>query len=1000
MPDDFKANARTTGTVAVGGSATGIIERARDVDWFAVELVAGRTYVIDLAGSGSDALDDAMLHGIFDSDGGRVARKNRDGGEGNDARIEFTATESGTYYIAARGERKNDTGAYTLRVRERADPDAKAAVPTDPDAEAAGATDLGDLAALDRARVERDSVDGGSDGTDYYKFTLSETQAVTLSLRRQDANADLYLEDGDGNVLHSSTRGGSRSEAIEATLEAGTYYVRVVAQEAGDNAYMLRARAADPDPKKPSDEPQQPSTPGQDDTPEQPSTPDQDGTPAQPSTPAQSTPASVSEPAGQDFVTNFLSGPVGRVAVGDSATGYVNHAGDTDFFTVSLEAGKTYRFDLEKLSPGTGWWWDPMIYGIFHQMVRCPDTRNRDTIDTLDSRVHFEAPHTGTYHVMVGSGNANTVKDGTYRLSVTETPDDFTADTATTGTVSVGGTATGEITITKDRDWFAVELEAGKRYQIDLKGLTTGDGTLCDTYLHGIHDADGNLIAGTTNDDVHPRFGDRGSLPNSRVFFTPAEDGTYYVAAGVPPDDHGQYRARYGTYTVYVLDTSTDDFAADTGTAGTVSVGGSATGTIETPGDRDWFAVSLEAGKPYRFDLAGSPTGYSLRDPTLHGIHDADGNLITGTTDANGGEGNNSRVWFTPDESGIYYVAARADSTSPNIAADYYGWAGPGSENPNAAQDFYGWWGNHIAKLDNLGAYVLSAVEVPDDYTADTATTGTVAADGSVAGEVEAPGDRDWFAVTLEADKVYRFHLKGSSTGEGTLADPALHGIYDAQGNLIAGTTDSDSGEGSDSWVLFTPSADGTYYVAAGADGDKQSDRGTYTLSVEKYAEDDYAADRSTTGTVSRETIATGGENSAAHKGQTGKVAADGVVTGEIGHPGDRDWFLLDLERGKTYRVDLKGASTGDGTLSDPYLYGFHNGIGDFLAWSGYFYRAHDGHLRNYGTNPTNDDGGVGTNSRMYFTAYGFGPYYVAVGGDGEAVGTYTLSVDEYAYAI
>ena len=48
MPDDHSADRFTTGTVAVGGSATGTIETGDDFDWFAVELVGGRTHVIDL----------------------------------------------------------------------------------------------------------------------------------------------------------------------------------------------------------------------------------------------------------------------------------------------------------------------------------------------------------------------------------------------------------------------------------------------------------------------------------------------------------------------------------------------------------------------------------------------------------------------------------------------------------------------------------------------------------------------------------------------------------------------------------------------------------------------------------------------------------------------------------------------------------------------------------------------------------------------------------------
>ena len=200
-----------------------------------------------------------MLYGLFDDAGARVARRSRDGGEGNDARMVFTATESGTYYIAAKGQRKGDTGTYTLRVQEQGAPAPEQTSgqqptpeqtslqqqqppppPVDADATAAGATDLGALGG--RWSSREDSVDGGTDATDYYSFTLSERKTVTLSLRDQDANADLYLEDGSGTVLASSTKGGTRKEDVAATLDAGTYYVRVAAQEAGDNAYRLLAR--------------------------------------------------------------------------------------------------------------------------------------------------------------------------------------------------------------------------------------------------------------------------------------------------------------------------------------------------------------------------------------------------------------------------------------------------------------------------------------------------------------------------------------------------------------------------------------------------------------------------------------------------------------------------------------------------------------------------------------------------------------------------------------
>ena len=82
----------------------------------------------------------------------------------------------------------------------------------------------------------------------------------------------------------------------------------------------------------------------------------------------------------------------------------------------------------------------------------------------------------------LGSGDGGTG----YRLrahDITETrdaADDYRSDTSTTGVVMVGGSVTGEIESLpgRDRDWFAVDLVEGRLYWIDLKGRSTGDGTL------------------------------------------------------------------------------------------------------------------------------------------------------------------------------------------------------------------------------------------------------------------------------------------------------------------------------------------------------------------------------------------------------------------------------------------------------------------------------------------------------------------------------------------
>ena len=245
--------------------------------------------------------------------------------------------------------------------------------------------------------------------------------------------------------------------------------------------------------------------------------------------------------------------------------------------------------------------------------------------------------------------------------------DDFTQDTRTTGVVSVGAGATGELETRGDVDWFEVTLQAGQTYRFDLEGFPTGAGTLADPNLPGIYDNLGHLIADTDNDDG-------GAWLNSRLYFTASRYGTYHVAVGAWRGDTGSYKLLveavtrvedYETDTVPTetvsLDKTVDDYPADTGSAGTVAVGAPATGGIERAGDRDWFAVELVAGRHYRIDLEGSPTGQgTLVDPYLRGIYRADGSLPRDTDNNDGGDWLNSRVYIIPTKSGTYFIAAGA----------------------------------------------------------------------------------------------------------------------------------------------------------------------------------------------------------------------------------------------------------------------------------------------------------------------------------------------------
>ena len=106
----------------------------------------------------------------------------------------------------------------------------------------------------------------------------------------------------------------------------------------------------------------------------------------------------------------------------------------------------------------------------------------------------------------------------------------------------------------------------------------------------------------------------------------------------------------------------------------------------------------------------------------------------------------------------------------------------------------------------------------------------------------------------------------------------------------------------------------------------------------------------------------------------TGQVDVGGSVTGNIESVGDADWFLVELEAGTRYQIDLEGAPTGRGTVSDPTI----NAVGDAGG--------------NTITGTQNDDSGIGNNARTIFTATAGGDYVVSAAAYA-STGTYTLSV-------
>nr|VFK41892.1 MAG: Hemolysin-type calcium-binding repeat-containing protein [Candidatus Kentron sp. SD]VFK47851.1 MAG: Hemolysin-type calcium-binding repeat-containing protein [Candidatus Kentron sp. SD] len=114
--DDFSQNTGTQGRLSLGGNKTGNIESSGDRDWFRIRLNAGQQVRFDLEGrpTSRGTLSDTYLRGIYDSSGSYISgTRNDDGRTSVNSRVDFTASSTGYYYVAA-GAFGSNTGTYRL----------------------------------------------------------------------------------------------------------------------------------------------------------------------------------------------------------------------------------------------------------------------------------------------------------------------------------------------------------------------------------------------------------------------------------------------------------------------------------------------------------------------------------------------------------------------------------------------------------------------------------------------------------------------------------------------------------------------------------------------------------------------------------------------------------------------------------------------------------------------------------------------------------------------
>lgn len=219
--------------------------------------------------------------------------------------------------------------------------------------------------------------------------------------------------------------------------------------------------------------------------------------------------------------------------------------------------------------------------------------------------------------------------------------------------ISVGGSLSGLIDTTGDVDRYTVNLVAGQTYSVSLRG--TGINALNDSYL----------TIGSPTDTLIIGDDDGGNGLYSFVTFTATTTGAYSIFAESfsNPGDPGT-----GAYTIDVRQQGTDAVGATNATAVAIDLG-TVFGFRETGTDVDRYAVTLEAGKLYTFQVAGGadyetdfasvPTGEL---DTILRLRNAAGTIVGSNDDINFPNDISSGFSFLATSSGTFYLDVTAYS--------------------------------------------------------------------------------------------------------------------------------------------------------------------------------------------------------------------------------------------------------------------------------------------------------------------------------------------------
>lgn len=789
-PDDTALNASML-TLDIGQAHT--FHDGGDNDWAWFDAVAGTSYQIETLDLGGRC--DTVLY-LYEGDATTEIERRDDGGDGLASRIWWTAPTTGSYYVRCHqydGDIYGEGTGYVLRVSPSAtdDPDAY-----EPDDDAASARQL-----IVNGDAQDHNIHQPGD-VDWCHFTAASGAEYVVETFDLDANCDTHLTlyESDGTTVLDSDDDGGEGAASRIAWTAtgdGSYYVRARhiqgAVSGPDTGYRLRLT----------------------------------GTAA--------TEADAYEP-------DNSSGEATPLIAGDQPQTHNAHrAEDIDWLSFASLSGQGYVIETSSLGATS----DTMIT-LYEPDGLTQILQDDDSGEGYGSRIAWTAPNDGTRYVAVRQNQATVYGPEThYDISLTATavaPDAYEPDDAYENASPLqpdGSAQHHNIHVPRDEDWIGFSAVEGVAYTIETLDLERR----CDTMIY-LYDVDGTTQLAIDDD------GGLGAA--SRIEWTAPADGVHFV------------RARHYHDTVYGLETGYrlrilgssgpegDAYEPDDDhtTANWIATDGSGQGhDFHDMGDIDWCRMACVPGTVYVVETRH----LASRCDTYLSLYDSDGTTELATSD-DGGTGWASRLTWTPDISGTYYVAVR-----------------------HAYPEIYGIDTGYELSVTATDASQGDDQE-PDDGPEDATE---IIPDGAVLHySTHAAGNEDWARFDASAGRTYIIETENL----GPWCDTYLYLIKPDRETVIL--RDDDGGVGPASRIEWQASFTDEYYVR-----------------IRQYWDDTYGPDS----TYDLRITSQGGADAAEpddSPAQAPWITVDATAQRHNFHtPGDEDWVRFQGQAGTHYLI-------------------------------------------------------------------------------------------------